>query len=1061
MEEKKLLIYQSSAGSGKTTQIVREYFNLAIPNPSLYSSILAITFTNKAAGEMKNRIIEILKTITDAPSLDKKTGVYVEPLLKKGMEEAQIKKKADNLLNNILHDYSGFAVSTIDSLMHRIVRSFAFDLKLSSNFSVILDQKELVQQSVDLLLDNLGENKQLTDFLVKYLRENMAENRSWHIENSLYNFGMLLQDEEARKYIDKLRQIDFNSFVDIQQKLNAFTTTFEKDLKTLAEEGMKIIEDIPEEAFFHGKRGIPGYFKAILEEKYKQKGLSILYGNSYVVKFIEEGIHTSSSVTQQDKNLVDGVAQKIADVYHRIVNYTQKHGEKYFLFNLLKRNLHAMAVLREIENNLTQLKTEQDYVHISEFNRVIAEQIWKNGSVPFIYERIGEKYRHCFIDEFQDTSVLQWHNLVPLVTNGLASGAENMIVGDGKQSIYRFRSGEVEQFNVLPALYDKQAVPDGEVQEKTLKDHARQFVLEHNFRSSRNLVEFNNDFFDFVKNNTNQKIKEIYKDHHQKVNHTREGCVSVDFVEGTGEELKTANLEKVASIAENCLNLNYAQKDIAILCRKNFEGMSVARHLSEKGYDVISSDSLLLSSSPELHFITAILRYINNPGDQNAKAEIFSFLKNKDKWPKKEQTTHEGFTEATRKRKPEEKGELLSNLGIETDRINERSLYDLVEYIIRHFKLNEKPNPFVTFFLNEIRQLTVSGQTNLNDFLEWWEANKNSKSVVVPEGIDAIRVYTIHKAKGLQFPVVIYPFITKNYRLTKSNGWFKMGEEENLKDLPVVNLPMKSNLKETRFSEAYEEEDAKSLLDEINVNYVAFTRPETRLHVISQHPAKKPTNIDVPFLLKKFLEDKQLWKEDQSHYVFGNEKMPAEKEALIAEENSEHNLYLEDFISADWREKLVLAPEAPEKWDVTDPKQNRLWGNLIHRALAEVYTPEDIPHVVNSYVAKGLLEKEATESFRQTLEKVVLHEDLKSFFKPGIKVKNEAALINSDGKTLRPDKLIFEQGRVVLIEYKTGKPEDYHFKQIKTYRNALEEMGYSTIESYLLYLDEEIELRKV
>ena len=1060
MEEKKLLIYQSSAGSGKTTQIVREYFKLAIPNPSLYSAILAITFTNKAAGEMKNRIVNILRQIIDSGSINDENFRYVEPLLENGLSEENVKKGAEKLLNNILHDYSGFAVSTIDSLMHRIVRSFAFDLKLSSNFSVILDQKELVQQSVDLLLDNLGENKQLTDFLVKFLRENMAENRSWHIENSLYDFGMLLQDEEARKYIDKLRQIDFDSFVDVQQKLNAFTSAFEKDLKTFAEEGMNIIGDIPETAFFQGKRGMPGYFKAIRDEKYKQDGLGRLYGNSYVAKFVEEGKYTSAQASQKDKDLVEGIAQKIIDVYNRIVNYIEKYGEKYFLYNLLKRNLHAMAVMREIENYLNQLKTEQDYVHISEFNRVIADQIWKNGSVPFIYERIGEKYRHCFIDEFQDTSVLQWHNLVPLVTNGLASGKENMIVGDGKQSIYRFRSGEVEQFNALPGLYDKKAVPDGEVQEKTLKNNARKYVLEHNFRSNREIVEFNNNFFEFVKTNTNEKIREIYRDHQQNVDRKREGCVTIDFVEGTGEDLKTANLEKVAAAAENCLQLNYAQKDIAVLCRRNYEGMSVARYLSEKGYDVISSDSLLLSSSPELHFITAILRHINNPGEQNAKATIFSFLNKKDKWPEKEHTAHEGFSEAIREREAGEKEDLLDLLGLERDRINERSLYDLVEYIIRHFGLNEKPNPFITFFLNEIRQLTDTGQTNLNDFLDWWEENKNSKSVVVPEGIDAIRVYTIHKAKGLQFPVVIYPFITKNYRLTKSSGWFEMGEEENLKELPVINLPMKSNLQETRFSESYTKEDAKSLLDEINVNYVAFTRPESRLHLVSQYPSKKPQNIDVPFLLKGFLEYMQLWKEDQDHYAWGDEKKPAEKEAATAN-NTADNIYLEDFVSEDWRKKLVLAPEAPGKWDVTDPKQNRRWGNLIHRALSEVYTPGDIPALVSGYVLQGLLQKDASESFRQTLEKVVLHEDLKSFFQPGIKVKNEATLIASDGKTLRPDKLIFKQDRVVLIEYKTGKPEDHHFKQIKTYRNALEEMGYSAIESYLLYLDEEIELRKV
>ena len=1055
--QKPLLIYQSSAGSGKTTQIVREYFNLAIPNPRLYSSILAITFTNKAAGEMKNRIVAILREIVNSHKIGDKSYIYVEPLIKKGADEGKIKKGADELLNNILHDYSAFAVSTIDSLMHRIVRSFAFDLKLSSNFSVILDQKELVQQSVDLLLDSLRKNDQLTHFLVQFMRDNMADNRTWHIENSLFSFGMLLQDEEARKYIDKLRNIHLDSFVDIQKKLNAFTSSFENQLQNFAERGLQIIADIPENAFYYGKNGMPGYFKGIRDEKYKKEGLSKLYGNKYVKKFVEEGRFTSSKASASEKDQIENIAGTIIDLYDEIFMYVNTNGEKYTLYNLLKRNLHSMAVLQEIENSLNQLKAEEDYVHISEFNHVIARQIWQNGSVPFIYERIGEKYQHCFIDEFQDTSVLQWHNLLPLVTNGLAIGAENMIVGDGKQSIYRFRSGEVEQFNKLPELYKKESVPDGEAQEQTLKNNAQKFMLEKNYRSSRDIVEFNNEFFGFVKTHTNKIIEDIYEGHNQEAKNARHGCVTIDFVEGTGEDLKEVNLHQVADSVGDCIRMGYRQKDIAVLCRKNYDGMRVARHLSENGYDVISSDSLLLSSSPELHFITAVLKYINNPEDQNARVEIFSFLHRKNKWPGEPVDIHEGFMQVSQTKEYEHDNNVLDKLGFDTERVNERSLFDLVEYIVRHFGLNEQPNPFISFFLNEMRHLTESGQTNLNDFLDWWEDNKTSKSVVVPEGIDAIRVYTIHKAKGLEFPVVIYPFINKNFTLTKSNGWFEIDDEEDLKELPVINVPLRKNLQDTRFATTYEEERQKSLLDEVNVNYVAFTRPIDRLYIISEYPSKKPTNQTIPSLLYEFLKEQGAWREDQSRYVFGSEYTEPER----AEELPGQNRYLKDFISNDWQKKLILAPEAPDIWDVEDSSQNRRWGNLVHRALAEIYTSKDISLVVEGFVVKGLLQKEKLNMFQQVLEKVVFHEDMKEFFQPGIKAKNEAPLIDKDGNTLRPDKLIFKPDRLVLIEYKTGRPEDYHLKQINTYRKTLEEMNYRNIESYLLYINDDIELKKV
>ena len=1055
--ERPLLIYKSSAGSGKTTQIVREYFSLAIPHPRLYSSILAITFTNKAAGEMKERIIEILGEITNSDSLTPKTRIYVDPLINKGFSEERIQKSAKELMDNILHDYSGFAVSTIDSLMHRIVRSFAFDLKLSSSFNVILDQKELIQQSVDLLLDNLGKDDRLTGFLVQFMKDNMSENRSWHIENALYNFGTLLHDEDARKYIDRLQEIDLDSFVDIRKKLNAFTSSFEKEVGSVATEGLKLIRHIPESAFSHGKQGIPGYFKSIEDEKYKTDGLSRLYGNSYVKKFAEEGKFTSSKAKPEEKEQIEQLAPEIIDLYNRIYLITSQRGEKYMLFNLLKRNLHSMAVLQEIEGYLNQLKTEEDYVHISEFNHIIARQIWQNGSVPFIYERIGEKYQHIFIDEFQDTSVLQWHNLLPLVTNGLASGKESMIVGDGKQAIYRFRSGEVDQFNKLPQLHSKEMIRDGHAQEAILKSSGGEYVLEDNFRSCKDIVEFNNRFFEFVKNNSNEKIKEVYTEHQQNPRKEKPGCVTIDFVDGRGEELLENNLQKVTDHISECMEMGYNQGDIAVLCRKNSEGIKVARHISESGYEVISSDSLLLSSSPELHFVTAVLRLIHDPQDTLSKTEIYSYLFRNNKWPLDHTNLHEGIERLVQSQNTGRQNDLLTQLGLDTQRVNERSLYDLVEYIIRHFSLNQKPDPFITFFMNEIRELTERGQTNLSDCLDWWEDNKTKTSVVVPEGIDAVRVYTIHKAKGLEFPVVIYPFITKNTRPTKSNEWFFIEDEMALEGLPVVNLPLNARLEDTRFDTAYEEEMDKSLLDEVNVHYVAFTRPKERLYLVAEYPSKKASRITIPSLLHGFLNQSGYWQEDQETYVFGELHTVPERKPVSDEET----ISLQQLISDDWHSKLVVAPEAPEKWDVGDSGKSRRWGELVHRALAEVSRPEDIAVVVDRFEVKGFIDSAVKDDFKHTVERVVTHEAIRPFFEHGLKVKNEASLFSPEGKMLRPDKLIFKDREVIIIEYKTGQPEDYHISQIESYRKALKAMGYPHPEACLVYIDEEIILKKV
>lgn len=1061
--EKPLLIYKASAGSGKTTRIVTEYLKLTLPAPSRYQAILAITFTNKAAGEMKNRIINILTKLVNDGAVTDETGKYISEEVRKKMTEVEIISSAQQLLKNILHNYSAFAISTIDSLMHRIVRSFAFDLKLSSGFNVILDQDELVEQAVDLLLDNLGTDDKLTRFLVQFLRESMENNRSWHIENSLYGFAKLLQTEEARPFVRQLHDIDFDSFEKAQQTIIRFTKNFEKDLDALAKNGNQLMGDIPQSYFYRGKQGMANYFNRIHDKKYHEDGLGVLYGNRYVREFVDEGKLTKSTAPAEQRDVVEGVAPQLVDVYKQIANYADEYGEKYILYRLLQRRIHALAVLSEIERYLDQLKAEQDYVHISEFNHVIADEIWKNGSVPFIYERIGEKYLHCFIDEFQDTSVLQWHNLLPLVTNGLSSGRESMIVGDGKQSIYRFRSGEVEQFVALPGLLDSSSIPDGAMQEKMLNDSAQTEVLENNFRSAKAVVAFNNAFFEFIKQNSNTFIASIYDEHHQKARQDMQGRVTLDFVEGTGEALRDAHLDKVLAAVDECLSDGYRPQDIAVLCRKNRDGMAVARHLSEqRSYDVISSDSLLLSSSPELHFIAALLRYLHDPKDANASLEIFSYLFHHELWPAETPAFQEGYDDMVKRTGRQNEGArtrtgLLYLLGMETNLTQERTLYDTVEYIIRFFKLDAKPDPFITFFLSEIRALADDGKSNISDFLDWWEENKTRKSVVVPEGTEAIRIYTIHKAKGLEFPVVIHPFISKNYKETHDNAWFELGDDAPA-GLNVVNLPINRQLEDTRFAEDYRKERDKSAMDEVNVTYVALTRPAERLYMVSEYPPKRRTKVTIPALLQDFLKQEGRWQVGVSQYVFGDEVDGREDDQPNRQDGS---FYLRQFVSSDWRDKLVIAPEAPEVWDMEQPDRNVRWGNLIHKALANICAPGDIPQVTEQLLSSGMLAAEDEKEFKKTLKSVVAHDTLGAFFKTGVSVRNEAALVDNRGEILRPDKLIFDGRKVTLVEYKTGKPEKQHLKQIEKYTLALKEMGYDVPQRYLVYVDEQVEMKEV
>ena len=1053
-------VYRSSAGSGKTFTLVKEYLQMILPEPEKFRHILAITFTNKVAYEMKERILSNLRELSrPSGEREEKVNQSLLPLLLRGtgLDETEIRKKAAEALERILHNYSDFAVGTIDSFSHRIIRTFAHDFGLPMNFSVEMDADELMQTAVDLLLDRVGDDPDLTGLLVHFLESMMEDEKGWRIEKILLDFSKSLYDEEGKLHLDRLRGVTLKDFDRLAGQVFARKRTFESVLQKLAEKACTLVEknNIPEDAFAQGGRGILPWFRRIRDGRFDK-----LAPSDTVRKIVDLGPWHSRKATPADIERIGSVKEELLELFDKIEKERSDHYAFYVLCSLLAKSIYPLAVLNEIDRLLTEFKKQNNIIHISEFNRRIAA-IVLNEPVPFIYERTGEWYRHLLIDEFQDTSVLQWNNLLPLVDNSLASGQFNLVVGDGKQAIYRWRNGDVSQFANLPALAGSDSSALIREREQALRNHYREESLRQNFRSKAEIIDFNNRFFTFTGTKLSDENRKIYEGVVQEFRpDLTGGYVRISFT-GKGEEdgmgYRDLVLGQILRIIGELKEQGYHRKDITVLCRSNNDATEVAQFLMMNGIPVISAESLLIAFSPEVGFITGFLRLFHEPENPMPKASLVAYLYRTGRIPTA------GFHDYIRwiagdRSSPDAFLAFLAKNGFDQpfERVMLLPVYDLCEELIRIFSLKRTTDPYLRFFLDAVLAYSRKVSSSSAGFLEWWDLNKGKKSVIVPRGLDAVQVMTIHKAKGLQFPVVILPFADQRARYGKSYLWIDL--PGNLfPGLPTAMIRPEKKITETEFAAVMEEEENKSVLDLVNLLYVAMTRPEDRLYILSASPPQRSESISVPGLFKSYFESTGEWSEERSVYEAGT-MVPAGKAKEPPETGGES---LDFFISRPWQERMILRWKAPEIWDPEDPGKNRRWGNLVHSVLAKVRYAKDIPAVMNGITEAGWIEKGRKAELAELITGIVSHPDVRPFFSEGLEVRNEAEILLKDGSVYRPDRVIIGQDRVTVIDYKTGKKDEKYRRQLEDYEKYLKEIGYRDVKKYLLYLEPAVELEEV
>ncbi|MDZ7741255.1 MAG: UvrD-helicase domain-containing protein [Bacteroidota bacterium] len=1053
-----LTVYKSSAGSGKTFTLVREYLKLVIADPSSFRHILGVTFTNKAANEMKQRVIDYLDMLAEH---DKHKGKFPLNILlpdltaASALSEAEVADRARKVLGSILHNYSEFAIGTIDSFVHRIVRTFAHDLFLPMNFEVELDEDELVSRAVDLLISTIGTDEKLTAILVDFTLAKVEQEKNWHIDKDLRSFAKSLLKEGSQLHVDRLKNLTRDDFIRINDQLKKTIIVFENEVVKSAKEALEIIKNAGLNAvdFYQSTKGIYPYFARIASANF-----SALDPNSYVLKTIEEDKWISGKCGETEAASINNIKGELTWIYRDLQQKIQSGRKLYEFSKILYNRIYPMAVLNEISAWMDEIRRSDNILHISEFNKRIAEVVL-NEPVPFVYERLGEKFRYFLIDEFQDTSVLQWQNMLPLLENSLANNNFNLLVGDGKQAIYRWRNGNVEQFANLPAITGSDENPILKSRETILRQHFQEDVLEWNYRSAKDIVEFNNEFFDAASELIEEPWKKIYRDHRQIAGkEDKRGYVNIClFDKDDPLGFHDFNLERIMWILDDLKAGNFSLQDTAVICRSNKEANRVAEFLLEKDIPVVSSESLLLGNSAQLNFVVGFIRYLQDPADKINTAHLLAFLQLREKSAINSKILFALNSKAGPKDLFDTAGspgmklkEAMEEMGFRFSAayLKSLSIYDLCEEIIRIFSFNHHASPFIQFFLDAVFDFTRKKNPAYDAFLDWWEEKKNDLSIVLPENMNAVRILTIHKAKGLEFPAVIYPFANNLLKASMGELWVEL-QTPMMNKLDTAYLKMSSGLLNTDYSQIYEEEMKRSLLDLVNLLYVVMTRPTDRLYIISEKPPKNSSSVSIQTIIDHFLISKALKDDSKEEYEFG---LKAEKSS--ERKSGEKTEQIHELISADWRERLLLSTRAPDYWDTENMNSAAEYGKLVHQVFAEINSVNDLDDTINSFVLHGMIDEQEADSLRKSIVALINDPLLAPCFAPGVRHYAEKEILLPGGEAYRPDRVVFFENETVLIDYKTGGRERSHEKQIRQYASLLAEMGYKNVKCRLVYVND-------
>ncbi len=1070
-----LKIYKSSAGSGKTFTLVKEYLKIVIENPGDYRHILAITFTNKATEEMKTRIVDSLVTLSEGKN------ERLERILHDELPDADIRSQSKKALELILHDYSGFSVCTIDSFFQKVMRALAREIHLPLRFELEMRRDEVIEAITEKLLNDVGKDKDLTDWLSDLVLQKLDDEKSWSIEGDIRFIANQLFKEESIAGEELSRE----KIKTVLNKLRALKKSFENKMKTFGEEAVAIItgNNLGIEDFTQKERGVAGYLFRIR----KNNGADKYIPNSHVLKAADSAESWVSKSSSRRKEIIGVVESQLLKHLQQLIQFYNAESSKYFGAIEVLKKIYVLGLVNDLHKKLGEYREEKNAVMISDTPRILQSFI-SSDDAPFIFEKTGNRYKHFLVDEFQDTSDLQWQNLLPLITNSLGSGYFCMVVGDAKQSIYRWRGGNM---NLLAREVRKEL--------NAFEPIITEENLATNYRSKRNIIEFNNAFFSSVPPiiNSHLEIKEdtllhlVYSEElKQKVSETNTsgGYVQVQFFqddEDGGEreimKWKRKSLENMLAVIRDLEKKKYSAGDIAILVRNNIEGNEVADFLFENGITkILSPDSLLLARSPVILFLIHAFRFLADPSNNVARSEILYYYAVHLHGQQPEElhpvfSDHRSQKTISRKMQPantlfdvKELDDTFFNntLPVEFTRhllyLGKLPVYELSEQLIKIFGLNKQPDAYIQRFLDLVLEYVAKNNSSLNGFLDWWDESETvrSCSVIIPENEDAIRIMTIHKSKGLQFPVVIMPFAEWKLMPDNRDLLWVSSEQEPFSELGTVPVTPSSRLLQTPFVESYKEEVTNSVVDNINLLYVGFTRAEDQLYIFAPVDNENDLNTTGK-LISRVIRQNSTWntdKEDGGIFKIG------ELQERQKKSNGKINpgVTLNNYPVQRWQDRISITTHSNVLVEMLDaPASSKInYGILVHKILSEINSRDEIEKITGKYHFEGLISEEEKKTLEKKITELLSIPEVSNFFSPQWNVRAEREIVLPGGEILRPDRVLLQGDKAVVIDFKTGKESPSHVKQVTRYAEILGEMKYTDIEKYIVYVNE-LRIKKI
>ena len=1137
-------VYRSSAGSGKTFTLTKEYLKLLLASPksegggfdpSYFKKILAVTFTNDAANEMKERIMRVLEAWArasaegGASSIEDDTAsamlgvIMKEEELPSDYPESEwtleeVLHRSAAIYRTLLHNYSDFAVSTIDSFTNRVVQAFKQDLGFAYSHEIELETAELQEESALALQRQMREDgeKALNDILIEFAVRKSDEGKSWFIHRDLEEFAGNLFKEEQAEVLERLTALSPADFLKIKDGLYDYTREVEEKTQKIANDALNLIRanGIDPKSFYYNTRVIYGYF---LKHAKGQAFIYDLEPNSYVVKTLEEDKWLSGAGKKDaaQKSAISQVQDELRDTLYALEDFKEQVREKYVLARELRGQIFLLATINALGEQLQVVKESRRIIHISEFNRSI-NQIVEEEPVPYIYERIGDRYFHLLIDEFQDTSRMQWHNLIPLIGNALGYGAENLVVGDAKQAIYRWRGGNADMLVNLPAVPTAEEGSALQMQIEELRIHYNEQELDTNYRSLEQVVNFNNRFFKGMADYLGEMYPSLPKYYAQvEQKHLAKktgGLVEWRMLPPTSK-IKQAGYIKVQQaetlkLLEELRQEGYALSEIAVLVRKNSHARELAQFLKDQNFPVISDDSLLVGNAPVVQLLVKTFKVLQQPAVSQWRLELLLALQKhlcqvfpEGGWERLfEGEQGVGYLQRSVSSDTDltKYAELLSEafkLSLDLSPLRLQPIYELCETLIRHFRLDAMPEqqPYLHSFLDFVLESTGRRGNDLDQFLGYWERKADKLAVQLPAGRDAVRIMTIHRSKGLQFPVVVVPFLDWSAKPHANELlWLPWdGKIEGIPELPAVALKISDRLNYTEFAPYYQSSIESSFLDSFNLLYVAFTRAESRLYALGKlskpleavDAAAAKTCADMGQVASMFLENQgKLTEADETYDCFihpekegeegieeeihvwrlseGKPPKPKHKE----EEEALQTLPLEVPHTANWQNLRVrqerLGKHEATLEDIERRQEAKAFGNTLHAAFELVDTDEDIPKAVRRMLQRGEILQGQVEEMEEKMREVVRLPQIAPYFRAGhpYRVLNEQEILlapSSDGigQTARPDRLLIYQAEAVIIDYKTGRFAENHKNQVGQYIWHLRQMGYTPVKGFLVYTE--------